>query len=211
MIPKSKKRIAVLASGSGSNFQAIIDACESGYINGEVCLLIYNRKDAYANERAKKQNIPAVYLNKVLFEGNKEKHDQKMLELLVDYKIDLVVLAGYMSKVGKNVVDAYNHAIMNLHPALIPSFCGDKMYGSNVHEAVISYGVKLTGATVHFVDYTYDTGAIILQQAVEVEYSDDAGSVAKKVLEIEHKLLPQAVKLFCENRLFVTGRRVEIK
>lgn len=210
MIPESKKRIAVLASGSGSNFQAIIDACESGYINGEVCLLIYNRKEAYAKERAKQANIPSAYLNKALFEGDREKHDQKMLELLHEYKIDLVVLAGYLSKVGKIVVDAYNHAIMNLHPALIPSFCGDKMYGSNVHEAVVNYGVKLTGATVHFVDYTYDTGAIILQQAVEVEYSDDASSIAKKVLEIEHKLLPQAVKLFCENRLKVTGRRVEI-
>lgn len=205
-----KKRIAVLASGGGTNFQSVVDACASGYINGEVCLLIYNRREAFVKERASKHNIPAIYLNKYMFGGDLDKHDEKMLEILREYKADLIVLAGYLSKIGKRVVDAYENAIMNLHPSLIPSFCGEGMYGMSVHKAVVDYGAKLTGATVHFVDYNFDTGAIILQKAVEVDFSDDAESVARKVSVIEHKILPEAVKLFCENRLKVVGHKVQI-
>lgn len=204
------KRIAVLASGGGSNFEAIVCACERGEICGSVVLLIYDRKDAYVKERAKNHGIESVYLNKFMFHSDLSALDRAMCEMLQEHDIDLVVLAGYLSKVGEQTVTAYENRIINTHPALIPSFCGMGMHGEHVHKAVVEYGVKLSGCTIHFVDKNMDTGAVILQDAVPVTYEDTPETVAAKVLEKEHVLLPQAVRLFCEDKLKVYGRRVRI-
>lgn len=204
------KRIAVLASGSGSNFEAIVCACERGEICGSVVLLIYDRKDAYVKERAKNHGIESIYLNKFMFGKDLLKLDRTMCETLQNHDIDLVVLAGYLSKVGEQTVNAYENRIINTHPALIPSFCGMGMHGEHVHKAVVEYGVKLSGCTIHFVDKNMDTGAVILQDAIPVTYDDTPETVAAKVLEKEHILLPQAVRLFCEGKLEVCGRRVRI-
>lgn len=205
-----RKRIAILASGSGSNFEAVVQACEAGTINGDVVLLIYDRKDAYVRVRAENHGIEATYLNKFQFGKDMRKMDEAMLSLLRQHNIDLVVLAGYLSQVGDATVTAYENRIINTHPALIPSFCGMGMHGGHVHRAVVDYGVKISGCTMHFVDKSMDTGPVILQAAVPVCYEDTPDDVAARVLVEEHKLLPEAVRLFCDDRLVVHGRRVEI-
>ena len=205
-----RKRIAVLASGSGSNFEAVVTACEEGTVNGDVVLLIYDRRDAYVRIRAAHHCIEAVYLNKFQFDKDLDKLDTAMRDLLLDNDIDLVVLAGYLSQVGEKTVSEYENRIINTHPALIPSFCGMGMHGGHVHQAVVDYGVKISGCTMHFVDKNMDTGAVILQAAVPVYYEDMPDDVAARVLAEEHKLLPEAVRLFCDDRLVVHGRRVEI-
>lgn len=205
-----RKRIAVLASGSGSNFEALVVSCEDGSINGDVVLLIYDRRAAFVRQRAENHGIEAVYLNKFQFDKDEKALDLAMLELLKAHDIDLVVLAGYLSKIGEKTVENYENRIMNTHPALIPSFCGMGMHGEYVHRAVVDYGVRLTGCTIHFADKDMDTGAIILQTAVPVSYQDSPEDVAARVLAEEHKLLPEAVRLFCDDKLAVHGRRVEI-
>ena len=206
----SRKRIAVLASGGGSNFEAVVNACERDAINGDVVLLIYDRRAAYVRQRAENHGIKSIYLNKYMFDKDLSATDSAMLNILNEHSIDLVVLAGYLSQVGHKTVSAYKNRIINTHPALIPSFCGMGMHGEHVHKAVVEYGVKLSGCTMHFVDDDMDTGAVILQAAVPVNYSDTPEDVAARVLEEEHKLLPEAVRLFCADRLKVHGRRVEI-
>lgn len=204
-----KKKIVVLASGSGSNLQVILDAIEKNEINGSVVAVISNRKSAYSLERAKNKGVNAIYIGK----GNyikKEDRERALFEKLEELKPDLIVLAGYLEIIPSEIIKTYSNRIMNIHPALIPSFCGDGFYGMNVHRAVVEYGVKVTGATVHFVDEGTDTGPVILQDTVLVSSEDTPEQVQKKVLKIEHQLLPKAVCLFCEDKIRVNGRIVEI-
>lgn len=205
----SKIKIAVFASGSGTNLQAVMDHIENGSINGEICVVISNKQEAYALDRAKQQGIEAIYIERKKF-PNKEERNHKIIDILKSKKIDLIVLAGYMNILGKDLVEEYKYRIINIHPSLIPSFCGKGFYGEKVHQAVLEYGVKITGATVHFVDEGTDTGPVILQKAVEVRDTDTVDTLAKRVLTVEHQLLPMAVKLFAEGRLKVEGRRVKI-
>ena len=193
--------IGVLISGGGSNLQAIIDDCESKKINGNIKVVISNREDAFGLERAKKHNIRAVF----------EKNEDEVIKILKEENIDLVVLAGYLKIISPKFVSEFENKIMNIHPALIPSFCGDGFYGEKVHQAVIDYGAKVSGATVHFVNEKADAGPIIMQDTVKVMDDDDAKTLAKRVLEVEHTILPRCVKLFCEGKISVEGRRVRIK
>jgi phosphoribosylglycinamide formyltransferase-1 len=206
----SSVRIGVLISGSGTNLQSLIDNINNGYIKGKIVVVISNRKDAYGLVRAKENGIDSLYINRKEF-TNDEEFNREIIKELKERNVELVVLAGYLKILSKEFVSEFKNRIINIHPSLIPSFCGKGFYGEKVHKAVIDYGVKVTGATVHFVDEGADTGPIILQQVVEVNESDTVESIKKKVLEVEHKLLPQAVKLFCEGRLEVKGRKVAIK
>lgn len=192
--------IGVLISGGGTNLQAIIDETKSGGINGKVKLVISNKEDAYGLERARLSGIKAIY----------ETDEDKIIGLLKENNIDLIVLAGYLKIITPKFVDEFRNKIINIHPSLIPSFCGKGYYGEKVHQGVIDYGVKVTGATVHFVDEGADTGAIIMQETVNVEQDDDAKSLAKRVLEVEHRILKESIRLFCENKLSIQGRRVFI-
>ncbi|MCE5323354.1 phosphoribosylglycinamide formyltransferase [bacterium] len=202
-------RIAVMVSGAGrgSNMQAIIDACATGQIDGEVALVIGVKDDAPAMERARSQSIKIVSISPKSFE-NTQDYDDAVLKALQENKIDLICLAGYMRILGQNIIDAYRDAIMNVHPALIPSFCGKGMYGHHVHEAVITRGVKFTGVTVHFVDEDYDSGPIIAQTIVPVEQDDTPDTIAARVLEKEHETYAHAVALFAQGRLRVVNRKV---
>jgi phosphoribosylglycinamide formyltransferase-1 len=193
-------KIAVLISGGGSNLQSIIDGCESGYINGIVKLVISNKSEAYGLERAKKHNIKSFV----------EKEETKIINLLKEEGIDLVILAGYLKIISPNFVEAFRNKIINIHPSLIPAFCGEGYYGKKVHESVINYGSKLSGATVHFVDEGADTGPIIMQKSVEVKFNDTPNSLAERVLSVEHEILKESVKLYCDNKLTVNGRGVII-
>ena len=192
--------IGILISGGGTNLQAIIDETKSGGINGTVKLVISNKENAYGLERARLSKIKAVY----------ETDEDKIIELLKENNIDLIVLAGYLKIITPKFVDEFRNKIINIHPSLIPSFCGKGYYGEKVHQGVIDYGAKVTGATVHFVDEGADTGAIIMQETVNVEQDDDAKSLAKRVLEVEHRILKESIRLFCENKLSIQGRRVFI-
>lgn len=192
--------IGVLISGGGTNLQAIIDETKSGGINGTVKLVISNKENAYGLERARLSKIKAIY----------ETDEDKIIGLLKENNIDLIVLAGYLKIITPKFVDEFRNKIINIHPSLIPSFCGKGYYGEKVHQGVIDYGAKVTGATVHFVDEGADTGAIIMQETVNVEQDDDAKSLAKRVLEVEHRILKESIRLFCENKLSIQGRRVFI-
>lgn len=193
-------KIGVLISGGGTNLQSIIDNCENKNINGEVKLVISNKAEAYGLERAKNHNIKAIY----------EKDEDKIIEILKENEIDLVVLAGYLKIISPKLVNEYRNRIINIHPSLIPAFCGKGYYGDKVHQGIIEYGAKVTGATVHFVDEGADTGPIIMQKTVEVKQDDDAKKLAKRVLEVEHEILTKSIAMFCENKLTVQGRRVYI-
>ena len=203
-------KIGVLISGSGSNLQSLIDNIENGNINGKITVVISNKKDAYGLERAKQKNIDAIYVNYKNYESF-DKFNDAIIEELKSHGVELVVLAGYLKILTSKFIEEYRNRIINIHPSLIPSFCGKGYYGINVHEEVIRYGVKLSGATVHFVDEGADTGPIIIQEAVEVCYEDTADSLQQKVLKTEHKILPLAVKYYCEGRIQVDGRKVKIK
>jgi len=205
------KRIAVLVSGGGTNLQALIDAQKSGIIkNGEISLVISNNKTAYALERARMNGIAsAVVLKKDC--GSHEMFEQKIISLLREYEIDLIVLAGFMSILSSDFTKAFEHRIINVHPSLIPSFCGKGFYGLHVHEKALEYGVKVTGATVHFVNEIPDGGEIILQKAVEIKEDDTPEKLQKRVMtEAEWKILPEAVSLFCQDRLTIEDNKVYI-
>ncbi|MBQ8503169.1 MAG: phosphoribosylglycinamide formyltransferase [Clostridia bacterium] len=196
------KKIAVLVSGGGTNLQALIDAQKNGIIkNGEISLVISNNKTAYALERARMNGIPsAVVIRKDC--GSQEMFEQKIISLLREHEIDLIVLAGFMSILSADFTGAFERKIINVHPSLIPSFCGKGFYGLHVHEAALAYGVKVTGATVHFVNEIPDGGEIILQKAVEIKKDDTPETLQKRVMtEAEWKILPEAVSLFCEGKL----------
>lgn len=203
--------IAVLVSGRGrgTNLQAIIDACESRRITGRVALVVSTNPEAPALERARRHGVPTVVMRRADYSSDEE-FDKALLQHLRAHRIDLVCLAGYMRKLSPLIVSEYRWRIMNVHPALIPSFCGQGMYGHHVHEAALEYGVKLSGVTVHFVDEGYDTGPIILQEAVPVEDDDTADTLAARILPREHANYTRAIQLFAEGRLRVEGRRVRI-
>lgn len=201
--------IAVFISGGGTNLQAIIDAVKENKINGKIKLVFSNRKNAYGLVRAQNESIDTFYLNRKKFFSNEE-YDEGILEELNRKNIDLIVLAGYLNILSSKLVSKYSNRIINIHPSLIPSFCGDGFYGENVHKAVIKSGVKFTGATTHFVDENVDTGAIILQDVVPVFINDDFETVAKRVLEIEHKILVKTVKAFCDNKIVFKDNRAFI-
>ena len=207
-----KTNIAVLVSGGGTNLQALIDAQQRGELGGgEITAVISTKEGAYALERAKNAGIPGYVVPRKAYADN-QSMTIAMVEKLRELDIQLVVLAGCMVIFTNELVDAYPNAIMNVHPALIPSFCGKGFYGLHVHEAALSYGVKLSGATVHFVSEECDGGPIIAQKAVAIEEGDTPETLQKRIMEeAEWKLLPQAVSLFCQGRLTVEGRRVIIK
>lgn len=207
----SAKRIAVLVSGGGTNLQALIDAQRRGeIINGEIAAVIASKPGVYALERAKRAGIPGYVVARKDYPSN-----QAMTAALVDklkgLNIDLVVLAGFMVILTEEIVQAYPNAILNVHPALIPSFCGEGCYGLHVHEMALEYGVKVSGATVHFVSEECDSGPIVLQKAVAVEENDTPETLQRRIMEqAEWVILPRAVSLFCQNRLKVEGRTVRI-
>lgn len=192
--------IAVCVSGGGTNLQSIIDACEAGKINGQIRLVISNRKKAYGLERARLHGIQAEWI----------KDEDEILKRFEEEKIDVVVLAGYLAIVGDKLLEQYKNRIINIHPSLIPSFCGPGFYGMHVHEAVFKRGVKVSGATVHFVTGEVDGGPIILQRAVDISDLETPEDIQARVLEIEHEILPEAVALYCEGRVSVENERVKI-
>ena len=202
------KRIAVLVSGNGSNLERLIELSVSGFIDGEISLVISSNEKAFALERAKRHSIPSH----VVHYGGRSGGDYSdaILQIVEDCRIDLIVLAGFLKILSGNIIERFRNRIINLHPSLIPSFCGKGMYGEKVHRAVIESGVRITGATVHFVDGGTDTGPIILQESVPVFCDDSVESLSGRVAQVEHRLLPKAVSLFCENRLTVMGKRVLI-
>ena len=208
----SHKRIAVLVSGGGTNLQALIDAQSRGELGGgKIVAVISSKAGAYALERAKNAGIAGYVLPRKSFDSNRDM-TVALVEKLKELGIDLVVLAGCMIIFTQELVDAFPNAIMNVHPALIPSFCGQGYYGLHVHEEALRYGVKLSGATVHFVSAECDGGPIIAQKAVEVRYDDTPETLQRRIMEeAEWKLLPMAVSLFCQDKITVQGRTVIIK
>ena len=204
-------RIAVLVSGGGTNLQALIDAQSRGELkNGRIAAVLSSRPDAYALERAARAGIPGYVVARKDFASNREM-TVALVDKLRELNIGLVVLAGFLHILTGEMVAAFPNAILNVHPALIPSFCGAGYYGLHVHEAALAYGVKLTGATVHFVNEEPDGGPIVLQRAVEILEGDTPEVLQRWVMEqAEWHILPQAVSLFCEGRLRVEGRIVHI-
>lgn len=204
-------RIAVLVSGGGTNLQALIDAQRRGEIKGgRIRAVISSSSDAFALQRAEQAGIPGYVVCRKDYPSNRDM-TRALTQLLRELQIDLVVLAGFLYVLTEELVDAYPNAIINVHPALIPSFCGEGAYGLHVHEQALAYGVKLSGATVHFVNEACDGGPIILQKAVPVEDDDTPQTLQRRIMEqAEWQLLPQAVSLFCQGRLQVEGRRVRI-
>ncbi|MBR5795753.1 MAG: phosphoribosylglycinamide formyltransferase [Erysipelotrichaceae bacterium] len=193
-------KVAVMVSGGGTDLQSIIDACANKEINAEVKLVISNRKSAYALERAKLAGIKGEWI----------KDEEIILQRLAEEEIDLVVLAGYLAIVTDTLISKYENRIINIHPSLIPSFCGPGFYGLHVHEAALKRGVKVSGATVHMVSTVVDGGPIILQEAVDISDLKTAEDIQARVLKLEHRLLPKAVGLFADNRIQVVDGRVEI-
>ena len=193
--------IAVFVSGGGTNLQSIIDACLEKKINGQIKLVISNRKKAYGLERARLAGIKAVWT----------KDEDEIISLLEEEQIDLIVLAGYLAIVSEKLINLYQSKIINIHPSLIPSFCGPGYYGIHVHEEVYKRGVKVSGATVHFVSKVVDGGPIILQQAIDISDCKSPEEIQEKILNnIEHNLLVKAVQLYCDHKLKVENERVEI-
>lgn len=196
--------IAVLASGRGSNLQAIIDNIGKGYLKARITVVISDIGNAYALERAKKHGIEAVFIDPKKF-PSKELYEEEVLSILKKHDAELVLLAGYMRVIGKTLLEAYKNRMLNIHPALLPAFTG-----LHAQKQAFDHGVKVAGCTVHFVDDVLDGGPIILQRCVEVKEDDTAETLADRILEQEHKIYPEAVKLFVENRLRTEGRKVKI-
>lgn len=205
-------KLAVLVSGGGTNLQAILDAMDSGKIqNAKVSVVISNNRNAYALERANEHGIEAICISPKDF-ADRAAFNQAFLEKLDSYQVDLVVLAGFLVVLPQEMIQRYRNRIINIHPSLIPSFCGKGYYGLKVHEGALARGVKLTGATVHFVDEGTDTGSIILQKAVAVEPEDTPETLQRRVMEqAEWVILPQAINLIAAGRVAVCDGRVQIK
>jgi phosphoribosylglycinamide formyltransferase-1 len=197
--------IGVLVSGRGTNLQAIIEAIEEGKIEGKIKIVISDNLDAYALKRAKQHNIETQYINHKEFK-NREDYDKKIVETLENKEVELVVLAGYMRILSSYFIKAYKNKIINIHPALLPSFPGLR-----AQKQAVEYGVKISGCTVHFVDEGMDSGPIILQSAVEVSKDDTEESLAERILKEEHQIYSQAIQLFSQGRLIIKGRKVYIK
>lgn len=205
-------RIAVLVSGGGTNLQAIIDGVNSGKIhNTEIAVVISNNRKAYALERARNNNIPAECISPKSYEDREEFH-RALLAAVDSYKVDLIVLAGFLVAIPEIMVKAYTNRIINIHPSLIPSFCGKGHYGLHVHEAALGRGVKVTGATVHFVDDGTDTGPILLQKPVMIEQDDTPETLQRRVMEqAEWIILPQAIDLIAQGKVKVVDGKTVIQ
>ena len=202
-----KLKIGAIASGSGSNFEAIVQSCESGILKekAEVVVLICNKTGKFCMTRAKNHDIPSVLIESQKHKGTREEFDQKIINVLRKYECELIVLVGYMRFVSKHFIEAFNGNVMNIHPALLPSF-----KGMHAHHDVLEYGVKVSGCTVHFVDPEEDHGPIIIQKCVPVFDTDTEETLGPRVLEWEHKIFPKAIELFIDNRLRVDRRIVKI-
>ena len=203
--------IAVFVSGGGTNLQALIDAQDRGEIkNGKITFVLASNEGAYALERAKKAGIESTVVSRKAY-GSKAEYDRAVLDALEGRNIDLIGLAGFLSILGEDLINEYKNRIINIHPSLIPLFCGDGFYGKRVHTAVLNSGVKVTGATAHFVNEITDGGAIILQKAVPVEQGDNEDILQYRVMrQAEWEILPKAVSLFCEGRIKINGNKTEI-
>lgn len=206
------KNIIVLVSGGGTNLQALIDAEKSGLIQGgKITCVISSKEGVYALERAKQNNIPTRVVPRKEYPDSLS-YSKAVLEVLNEEKADLIVLAGFMTILDRCVTKAYNYKIINVHPALIPSFCGEGFYGLKVHEAALEYGVKVSGATIHFVNEKADAGAIILQGTVNVERDDTPQTLQRRIMEnVEWELLPKAVSLFCQDKIDIVDGRAYVR
>ncbi len=205
-------KIAVFVSGGGTNLQAIIDNIKSGYLaDVEIALVIASNDKAYALERAAQNNIPSTVMSVKDYES-REAWDDDVLNELKKCGAELIVLAGYLSLLGEKTVKAFSNRIINIHPALIPSFCGKGMYGIRPHEAALERGVKVSGATVHIVNENYDEGPILLQKSIDVLPDDTPETLQKRIMkECEQVILPEAIKLFSEGKIKIVNNRVEYK
>ncbi|MCI2112245.1 MAG: phosphoribosylglycinamide formyltransferase [Ruminococcus sp.] len=205
------KNIVVLVSGGGTNLQALIDAQNRGEIkNGKISCVISSNPNAYALTRAENNKIPTEVIRRKDF-AEFDEYDNALTELLMSKNADVVVLAGFMTILGSKVISAFENKIINIHPSLIPSFCGEGYYGLRVHEAALEKGVKVTGATAHFVNEVCDGGPIIIQKAVEIKNGDTPEVLQKRVMEqAEWKILPKSVSLFCEDKIIVKDNKTEI-
>ena len=201
-------RIGVLASGGGTNLQSIIDACERGEIDGDVAVVISNMPDAFALERARKHRIDAYSFPHTGV--TREQHEADIVECLEQHQVNLVCLAGYLRMLTPVFINKYAGRLMNTHPALLPAFGGKGMHGLKVHQAVLDYGCKVSGCTIHFVTLEVDGGPIILQKAVSVQEGDTAETLQERVLKEEHKLYPRAIQLFATGKLKLDGRRCRV-
>lgn len=203
--------IAVFVSGGGTNLQALIDAQDRGEIkNGKITFVLASNENAYALERAKKAGIESTVVSRKAYD-TKADYDKAVLKALEGRNIDLIVLAGFLSILGEDLINEYKNRIINIHPSLIPLFCGDGFYGKKVHTAVLNSGMKVTGATAHFVNEITDGGAIILQKAVPIEQGDNEDVLQYRVMrQAEWEILPKAVSLFCEGRIKINGNKTEI-
>lgn len=199
-------KIAVLVSGGGTDLQSIIDAVENGYLSAKIEMVIGSKDGIYALERAKKHNIDTFVVSRKEYGV---KSSDKILELTKG-KVDLIVLAGFLAILDGEILNEFDNKIINIHPSLIPSFCGPGMYGLKVHEAVIKSGVKFSGCTIHFVNSQVDGGAILLQEAVPVNFEDDAEALQKRILEKEHIILPKAIKLISEGKIEIIDGRIKV-
>ena len=201
----AKKRIACFISGRGSNFKAILEETRKENINGEIVLVVSDNPDAKGLEYAKEAGIPhAVFVKSP--QETRERYFERIISLLEESSVDLICLAGFMKVLSPNIVKSYKNRILNIHPALLPSFPGE-----NAQDQAVRYGVKLSGCTVHFVDEGVDTGPVIIQQAVEVLEDDTEQTLAARILEKEHVIYPLAVRLFCDGSIIVDGRKVRIR
>lgn len=203
-------RLAVLASGRGSNFEAILNKIKQGKLDASIQVVISNKAAAGALEIAWQNGIAAIYISKKEF-PEQEQFDEQLLSILNKYQVNFVVLAGYMKMLSPIIVRQFKNRILNIHPALLPSFGGKGMYGIHVHEAVLDYGCKVSGVTVHLVDEKYDTGAPLLQRCVPVLDDDTPETLAARVLKEEHQIYTEALELFAQERVEIEGRRIKIK
>lgn len=205
-----KLNLVVLASGSGTNLQSIIDNIEAGKLNAQIKAVISNNSKAFCLERARKHNIPAIHLSHKMFD-TKEQFEQKLISTLKENEADLIILAGYMKILSPTVIRAYRNKILNIHPGLLPHFGGKGMYGIHVHEAVLKSGMKISGVTVHIVDEIYDHGPIVMQRCVQIEDKDTPESLAERVLKVEHQLYSEAIQLFAEDKIEIKENKAYVK
>ena len=205
-----KLRIAVLASGQGSNFEAVLNNIKQGKLDASICVVISNKKSAGVLEIARANDIPAYFISGKQFPDQQD-FDNQVLSFLNEHDANFIILAGYLKMIGTEIIQKFSNRILNIHPALLPSFGGKGMYGHYVHEAVLEYGCKVSGVTVHLVDEKYDTGAPVIQRCVPVHENDTPDTLAQRVLKVEHQVFAEALQLFAQGRVEVCGRRVKIK
>lgn len=204
-----KTKIAVMISGTGTNLQALIDKIHNKNTGGSIELVISNNKNAYGLVRARNSGIRTAVINKNQYDSAL-RYEEALINALEKAEINLIVLAGYLAFVPDKILEIYENRIISIHPSLIPAFCGEGFYGEKVHQEAINRGVKISGATVHFVNKIVDGGPIIIQKCVSVDFNDTVESLQKKVLEIEHEILPLAVKLFIEDKIKISDNRVKL-